>query len=202
MQRAGHRDFPSRAQGSHKRGTFLLACEDFGTRLKGGNSVVCVLRVNIFGGKSDGVQGRLLPDRGGAIKFIMKTSAPVTLPTWTDGMLRHWTGLFCFAAEFRKPLCSILQEMFVLVARAENTGVKGVSTSPNVQDEILLGACLLLTALANLRAPIRQVISCPHASEQGGGAAEATSFTYHFAVHLMEKVSGWSATTSPGKAAR
>ena len=56
----------------------------------------------------------------------------------------------------------------------------------NVRDEILLATVLLPFVGVNLRAPLRPSMSISDASEQGGGAAEASAFVHEFAPEHTE----------------
>ena len=60
-------------------------------------------------------------------------------------------------------------------------------------DEMILGALLIPFAGTNLRAPIRNKISCPDASEQGGAAAESSSFISGLCRATSESADDWHA---------
>lgn len=66
--------------------------------------------------------------------------------------------------------------MFPCLAAFEDTKFEHIILPVSVRDEILLVAVLLPFAGVNLRAPLRSALSISDASEQGGGAAEATAF--------------------------
>ena len=44
------------------------------------------------------------------MKLVLKTLVPFTFGQVSQTHVQHWCGLFCFAAGFRRPLFSILQE--------------------------------------------------------------------------------------------
>ena len=62
---------------------------------------------------------------------------------------------------------------------------------PDVADELLVACSLLPLAAASLRAPLRQYLSISDASEDGGAAAVAYSFTTHldkpYAAELLDR---------------
>ena len=110
---------------------------------------------------------------------------------WTAPELQHWAGLFCFGAGFRRPTFSILQEVFVLI-----TGLGDEESHPpthSVLDEVLAGALISSLFSSDLRAQIRRTISSTDASEEGGGAAEATSFGQASSPLVQESTADWRA---------
>ena len=54
-----------------------------------------------------------------------------------------------------------------------------LSPSGEIVDEVLLFSLLFPLCYCNLRAPVRDVISCTDASEEGGAAGEASRFVDH-----------------------
>ena len=48
-----------------------------------------------------------------------------------------------------------------------------------MRDKVLLGGIAAGLFLTDLRAPVRKYLSCTDASDEGGGAAEASHFNRH-----------------------
>ncbi|CAE7375548.1 unnamed protein product [Symbiodinium sp. CCMP2592] len=88
--------------------------------------------------------------------------------------LRHWTGKAAFAAAFKRPMFSILQEVYCVMDWAQD-GTQ-ISPSAPVLDEILCFSVLLPLAETDLSSPLSEVISCTDASPTGGGCSIATGF--------------------------
>ena len=55
-------------------------------------------------------------------KLVMKTLSLATVTQWSTPAIRHWSGLYCFAAQFRRVLFSVLQEIFPFVQDMEDRG--------------------------------------------------------------------------------
>ncbi|CAE7806385.1 unnamed protein product [Symbiodinium sp. CCMP2592] len=88
--------------------------------------------------------------------------------------LRHWTGKAAFAAAFKRPLFSILQEVYCVMDWAKE-GTQITPSAP-VIDEVLCFSVLLPLAETDLSSPVSEVISCTDASPSGGGCSIATGF--------------------------
>ena len=69
-----------------------------------------------------------------------------------------------------------MQEIFSFIQDTRWEKLDRLPCSESVLDEMIVGALLILFAGTSLRAPIRNKISCSDASEQGGAAAESSSF--------------------------
>ena len=106
---------------------------------------------------------------------MCKTLALLSLDSVSQTSLQHWAGLFCFGAGFRRPLSSIVQEIFPFIQDPRWEKLDRLPCPESVLDEMLVGALLTPFAGTNLRAPIRNAIGCSDASEQGGAAAEPSS---------------------------
>ena len=152
---------------------FRNVCRKLGIPMNHGKQVVKSVKATILGGcLVDGTLGVSPKMRS---KMWWKSLALVSAPKWSEAMLLHWTGLAVFVSQFRRPLFSILQEVFHHgLLLAETPG----SPWAESVDEILAFAALLPLAFANLRAPCRRTISCSDASEHGGGAGEAKNFCH------------------------
>lgn len=92
--------------------SFVRFCKQSNIPLSAGKSVVRALRATILGGDLDGLRGMLSHSREKTMKLMLESLGMVCLPKWVSGNLRHWAGLFCLVAQFRRPLFSILQEIF------------------------------------------------------------------------------------------
>ena len=88
--------------------------------------------------------------------------------------LRHWSGKAAVAAAFRRPLFSVLQQIYATMDWAKQ-GTQVVLSGP-VLDEILRMSILLPLAETDLTSPISMEISCADASPRGGGCSVATAF--------------------------
>ena len=125
---------------------------------------------------------------------MCKTLALLSLDSVSQTSLQHWAGLFCIGAGFRRPLFSIVQEIFPFIQDPRWEKVDRLPCPESVVDEMILGALLIPFAGTNLRAPIRNKISCSDASEQGGAAAEPSSFIGGLCRSTSESADGWHAS--------
>ena len=120
--------------------------------------------------------GVLRHDRSKGHALINKPLGILPFDAVGQAALQHWSGVYTFAAGFRRTLFSVLQEIVGFICSYEDTEAQRKVLSVDVVDEILCGACLLPLARVNLRAPLRPTLSITDASERGGSAAAATSF--------------------------
>ena len=105
------------------------------------------------------------------LMLFVKSFVLVATREWQEGSTRHWVGLSAHAAQFRRQLFPVLQEIFFTCIDLE----KGpLAPAAEVLDEVMAFACLIPMCYSNLRAPLRDVISCTDASEEGGAAGEAS----------------------------
>ena len=87
--------------------------------------------------------------------------------------MRHWVGKAAFCATFRRPLFSILQDVFDMIEETK----KGAQVLTNdAVDEILTFMVLAVQGQSELRAEVSKEITCTDASPTGGGTAVAGSF--------------------------
>ena len=105
-----------------------------------------------------------------------QTCALLSVSKATQVACQQWSGHFCFAAGFRRPLFAVLEQIFSFIVEMEDPQMPAAELPNAVRDEILLAGLLMPLASTNLRAPLRQRISISDASEFGGAAAEATHF--------------------------
>ena len=128
-------DAPSRKR-SDEMGSFISTCRDLGLPLNASKQLIHGLRASVLGGEIDGFNGRSMHSREKGMKVTLKTSVLFTFGQVSQTHVQHWCGLFCFASGFRRPLFSILQEVFrssrISQSRlAPISGeAKGVFTSP------------------------------------------------------------------------
>ena len=92
--------------------------------------------------------------------------------------LQHWTGLACFAAAYRRPPFSILQDVFTLTSDDSLLVPSGPRRpTESIVDELLLFAGCALFASGNLHAQLHEAIAISDASLEGGASAKATRFS-------------------------
>eukprot|EP00438_Fugacium_kawagutii_P035066 Skav236673 [mRNA] locus=scaffold338:400738:405778:- [translate_table: standard] len=84
--------------------------------------------------------------------------------------LQIYAGKAVHLLQFRRPLFSVLQEVFVEIVRAQEM----LELRPSTADEMLVLEALLPTMMSNLKAPIDPVITASDACETGGGACFAS----------------------------
>ena len=138
----------------------------------------------------DGVTGKVSHSREKSFKFMCKTLALLSLDSVSQTSLQHWAGLFCFGAGFRRPLFSIVREIFPFIQDPRWEKLDRLSCPESVLDEMIVGALLIPFAGTSLRAPIRNTISCS-ACEQGGAAAESSSFISGLCRSTSESADDW-----------
>jgi hypothetical protein len=152
-------------ESSAEHGRFVDACAGLGLPLNAGKSLVKGLAGQLLGGELDGVEGTLGVERGKGHALIGKALALMSLPSWPAAATQHWVGGFCFAANFRRPTYSILQESFTFSAAAELAPGGSLEPDSQVVDEFLVAAALLPLCYTDLRASLRNVIRASDASE-------------------------------------
>ena len=148
---------------------FVETCRKLGLPLSASKSLIRGLSACTLGGEIDGVAGKISQSRDKTFKYLCKSLTLLSFESVSQVTLQHWAGMFCFGAGFRRPLFSVVQDIFPFIQDPRWDKVKDLPFPPSVLDEILLGAILMPLACTNIRAPIRFKISCSDASEQGGG---------------------------------
>ena len=90
----------------------VTACGVLGLPINVGKKVIQDFNGAILGGELDGIRGSLgvAPDK--SHKFVCKTCALLSVSKASQVACQHWSGLYCFAAGFRRPLFSVLEEIF------------------------------------------------------------------------------------------
>ena len=170
------------SQGSEEHARFVKECDKLKLPLNVGKRLVSGALGHMLGGELDGVLGSLSVDREKVHRLIVKSLALLSLRAVPQAALQHWAGIFCFAANFRRPAYSVLQEVFAGIVAAGPGAVPSGFRGGAIIDEVVCGVGLLPFCRASLRAGIRRVVSASDASESGGGASEARSFLESFDV--------------------
>ncbi|CAK0908038.1 unnamed protein product, partial [Prorocentrum cordatum] len=173
-------------EASEEHGRFVQTCSELGLPLNAAKSLVEGLAGQILGGELDGVRGTLAVERGKGHALISKALALLTRRAWPAAGLQHWIGGYCFAAGFRRPTFSVLQECFGFAAAAETKAQGILEPDPQVVDEVMVATALLPMCFTDLRAQLRRIISSSDASESGGGASEARQLISAFDPETAE----------------
>ncbi len=101
----------------------------------------------------------------------MRGLALATEPSWSQLMVQNWCGHSGFACAFRRPLFSVMQDIFKEVTRLD--GWSGSSRTCAL-DDVMAFTYLIPLAGTNLRVRVHEQISCSDASTAGGGSAVAS----------------------------
>eukprot|EP00435_Cladocopium_sp_Y103_P044150 s460_g12.t1 len=152
---------------------FNEVCDELGLPRNEAKQLVGALSGGIQGGEFDGVRGTIKIGKDKLRNFLAISLALLGQPLVTEFQLRHWIGKAAFIATFRRPLFSILQEVFELLEKCKG---KAQALPPAVVDEVVCFMVLATQAQSELKAKLSPVISCTDASPSGGGSAIATKF--------------------------
>ena len=106
-------DAPSRKR-SDEMESFINTCRDLGLPLNASKQLIHGLRASVPGGEIDGFNGRIMHSREKGMKLMLKTLVLFTFGQVSQNV-QNWCGLFSFASGFRRPLFSILQEVFPFI---------------------------------------------------------------------------------------
>ncbi|CAK0857154.1 unnamed protein product, partial [Prorocentrum cordatum] len=159
---------------SKEHARFLDACRLMGLPLlNAGKTLVGSYRAALQGGEFDGRPGSLARSQKRGRHLIRLTSGMAAQGFWPEVVLRHWAELACYARSYRRPLFSLMAEVFTTMDNCHGGDVFHEAAL----DEIILFAALAPLAATNLRAPLAPRISCTDASPDGGGAGLAASFS-------------------------
>ena len=158
---------------SREHRAFEAACGRWNIPLNASKRLIGALEAGVLGGMFLGERGWLSLGADKSHSILWRGLGLLSMDTWTEGALRHWGGNAAFAAQFRRPVFSILQSVFTLMPE-----LAGSPRPPSRAsfDEVLVFTSLLPLCYTNLRAPLRRTLSCTDASEEGGGACEAKLF--------------------------
>ena len=152
---------------------FNEVCDKIGLSRNRGKQVIMSLTGGIQGGEIDGKTGIIKLASDKLRSFVAISLGMLTSESWREFHVRHWTGKAAFVAAFRRPLFSILEEIFPTIEKSQKGDV--VPGSKSI-DEVLSFLVLSVQAEADLRADMAREVSCTDASPTGGGSATATSF--------------------------
>lgn len=156
---------------------FVSLSKKLGLPLNVAKTVIESYNSMVLGGDLDGQAGVLRHERKKGHIFINTTSVLFSMCELGQALLQQWTGMFAFAAGFRRPLFCVLEHMFAFICSYAGPAGERKCLESGVVNEILCGALLLPLARSSLRAPLRRAISISDASEEGGSAAEAEVFS-------------------------
>ncbi|CAK0794640.1 unnamed protein product, partial [Prorocentrum cordatum] len=168
----------------HRR--FVGVCRCLGLPLNKAKSLIGSFQALLQGGEFDGAAGICAHRRWRGRHLLRLSLGIAAAEVATDAALRHWAGLACFCAGYRRPLFSILQDIFTVI---DSPGRQG-PVHASALEELLLLSALVPLAGANLRAQMGPHISCSDASPHGGGAAVADSLGALGATPAFAEVSG------------
>jgi hypothetical protein len=131
----------------------------------------------ILGGEFDGALGVLRHVREKGFRMFNRTLALLSLQEVPQVSCQHWAGLFCFMAQFRRPVFAAVQEIFPFIISFSEDPFERRNLPPQVFEEILLGARLAPLAFSSLWCQVRSRISISDAAEEAGASAEASFFS-------------------------
>lgn len=152
---------------------FVEVCEQLNLPLNVAKRLVGAVLGSLQGGELEGDAGIFGLSHDKKINTIEFGLCLMTEPEWHEKPLRHWGGKSSFASSFRRPLFSILQEVFTFMGElAESPQVPPA----DVMDEVVVMTILIPMAFVNLRASLDNEIVVTDASPTGGGVATATNF--------------------------
>ena len=130
---------------------FVAACKKLGLPINLGKQVIQDFYGTVLGGEMDGLAGvlRVAPEK--THRFVARTAGLLADTCVTQVACQHWSGLFCFSAGFRRPLFSILEDIFIFIMEQDKSA-KTLHEMPSpVREEVLLAGLLAPMAFANLR---------------------------------------------------
>ena len=112
LQRSNGEVIPPEGERNPVMAGFVGACEKLGLPINLGKQVIRDFHGAVLGGELDGIQGvlRVAPEK--SHRFVAKTCALLAEKKVTQVACQHWAGLYCFGAGFRRPLFSVVEEIF------------------------------------------------------------------------------------------
>lgn len=160
---------------SDRHHAFLEVCRKKGLPLNEGKRLIAATKGTLQGGELDGVRGQYGLARDKMAGLIGLGGALLACDAWSEQQLRHFIGKAVFGMCFRRPIFSVLQNVFDEVERLVQIGAADVP-SADALDEIFLVVSLVPLMVTNLKARIDDQVSITDASPSGAGAAVATRF--------------------------
>ena len=155
---------------------FEKACGDLGLPLNSSKTLASALMGTLQGGELFSREGKFSASHEKLHGMVSLSACLVASCEWKENMLRAWTGKACFQSAFRRPLYSIMEEVFLEIERLEK---KDATPSWRSIDEVLSFMALLPLAFTNLRAQLSNEIAATDASETGCGTCVAWEFKAH-----------------------
>ena len=107
----------SRAGKSAVMSIFIDACKKLGLPLNFGKSVVRSFVGACLGGELDGISGILRVSQDKSHGFACKSAAMLSCKQVNQVASQHWAGVACFSAGFRRPIFSVLQDIFQFIVK-------------------------------------------------------------------------------------
>ncbi|CAE7668538.1 unnamed protein product [Symbiodinium sp. CCMP2592] len=153
---------------------FIEACEALGLPRNQAKQLSGALSGTLQGGEILGREKIIRHAYERTVELISLGLALLSQQTLPEHGLRHWAGKAAFAAAFRRPLYSVLQEVYG--ALEVPRGGADLTLPLPVIDEVMLFTGLLPLAETDLSSELSGEISCTDASPTGGGSSVATSF--------------------------
>ncbi|CAE6969390.1 unnamed protein product [Symbiodinium sp. CCMP2592] len=140
---------------NHRR--FITACELLGLPRNLGKQLCGALTGTLQGGELLGKEKILRHSYEKSVELFELSMALLTQELMSDYSLRHWTGKAAFAAAFKRPIYSVLQEVYGVMDWAAS-GAQ-ISLPIAAIDEILVFMAMLPLAETDLSSEISGTIS-------------------------------------------
>ena len=116
----------ARGEPSPDHAKFIKACDELGLPRNLGKQVLASFVGCLQGGELLGHEGILRMPRNKTRKLISLSLALLSQKGWLEFPLRHWAGKGGFLSTFRRPLYSIMQEVFhsIEAAKGKQGGIR------------------------------------------------------------------------------
>ncbi|CAE7679035.1 unnamed protein product [Symbiodinium sp. CCMP2456] len=163
-----------KGQVSENHGKFIEACISLGLPRNEGKQLCGALSGTLQGGEVLGQEKVLRHAYEKTVELLSLGLGLLVNGTMPECFLRHWTGKAAFAAAFRRPMYSILQEVYGVLETSRDGAHLALPTC--VVDEVVVFSGLLALAETDLSSEISPEVSCTDASPTGGGCSVATAF--------------------------
>ena len=160
-----------RGQPSERHRRFKSLCEEKGLPLNAAKSLV---EGSLQGGTLDGAGGWYKLSNDKQVNLVGLGAALLAAEKWSEHEVRHFLGKATFGLCFRRPLFSILQDIFPDLQRMIDQGPKEPAKSSI--DEVIMIMGMVAFMGTHLKVGLDPEISCSDASPTGGGGAVAIDF--------------------------
>eukprot|EP00438_Fugacium_kawagutii_P024621 Skav207650 [mRNA] locus=scaffold2758:77333:83766:+ [translate_table: standard] len=137
-----------------------------------------------LGAVLDGEQGVLRGSTKRGLELMSLGAHLRTEGAFNKKGLQVYAGKAVHLLQFRRPLFSVLQEVFVAIVQTTEM----VELSPSVADEMMVLEALLPSMMCNLKAPVDPVVTASDACESGGGACFASRLSRLGEEELLKKM--------------